>query len=230
MAKYFFEPSKSPILTGDTAHHLANVLRMKVGDSLILCDGNSTDYNAIIEYIKKNEIGFKILNSSPSLTEPEAFITLYQGIPKSDKLDLIVQKCVELGVSRIVPVETGRSVSKISGSKKIERLQKIALSAAEQSMRGIVPEVCEAVTFKNATKTANAIVAYENETSAMLKQVLPQATIDIWIGPEGGFTQDEITTLRNYGGKTVSLGPRILRTETAAIAALAGITLCLCSP
>jgi len=225
MPKYFFDVA-SPVLTGDTAHHLINVMRVKPGDNLILCDGACTDFTAVIESVKKYEVVYKILSESSSLTEPRVFITLYQALPKGDKLDLIVQKCVELGVSRIVPVETARCVSKISGTKKMARLQKVAQSAAEQSMRGIIPQVCDLVPFAKAEKSAGAIVAYEKETEVMLNQLPSDApNLDVWIGPEGGFTQEEITTLVSHGAKTVSLGPRILRTETAAIATVAQVVM-----
>ena len=223
MAKYFIQEGQ-PTITGETAHHLANVLRMKIGEKILLCNGASTDYLAVIDSINKHEVAFSILDSYPSNTEPPVFITLYQGLPKSDKLETIVQKSVELGVSKIVPVMTSRSIPKIKDSiKKTARLQKIAQSAAEQSNRGIIPVVCDAISFSSADKTKNVIVAYENENQRSFKSAITPGTknLDIWIGPEGGFTQEEIATLVAQGGTTVSLGPRILRTETAAIASIA---------
>ncbi|MCL1788501.1 MAG: 16S rRNA (uracil(1498)-N(3))-methyltransferase [Defluviitaleaceae bacterium] len=238
MAKYFFAKTQrsgsTVTLDGETAHHLLHVLRMTPGESLTLCDGAKTDCAALITeaYPKKPQVVCEITSSSPALTEPKTKITLYQGLPKGDKLEWIIQKCVELGVHRIVPVATSRSVARIKNdAKKALRHQRIAQSAAEQSMRGIIPKVSEAMTFDGALAQMDAsactLVPYEGEQTTTLKAALPQAqNINLWIGPEGGFSQEEIQALTEAGAVAVTLGPRILRTETAAIAAVAQ-TLCL---
>ena len=238
MPKYFFNPNQKTnetiTLSGETAHHLLHVLRMSPGEALILCDGAETDYAVTIEQTgKKPEILCKINSHYPSLSEPHTKIVLYQGLPKADKLDLIIQKCVELGVSKIIPVATSRSVVRIKGDKKTARYQRIAESAAGQSMRGIIPTVDDAISFEAAVKqldkTHLTLVAYEAEKTCTLKQALKlckSKNINIWIGPEGGFAGEEISALTNHGAIPITLGKRILRTETAAIATVAQI-LCL---
>ena len=234
MPKYFFDPAQRVgdriTIEGTTAHHLLHVLRMGIGDSATLCDGAATDYAATIETVKKSQVTFALGNPQPCITEPQVQIVLYQSLPKGDKLEIIIQKCVELGVHKIVPVMTAHCVARIKDTaKKSARYQAIAESAAGQSMRGTVPRVCEAVTFEDAVsqvgKGGLTLVAHEQEQNNMLTAALsPAKIINIWIGPEGGFAQEEIAALQNHGAITVSLGPRILRTETAAIAAVAVIS------
>ena len=200
------------------------------------------DYTAIMPPVAKpNKAGlvFEITSSAPCGTEPSANICLYQALPKGDKLELIIQKCVELGVSKIIPIMTERCVTRLSKSdisKKATRYQRIAESAAGQSMRGKIPEVSPACLFVEALSSAKhplALVAHEQERTTSLKSALvqwshtPVKNISIWIGPEGGFTSGEISTLGEAGAVAVSLGPRVLRTETAAISAVAQI-ICLC--
>jgi len=241
MPKYFFTPDQKQddkiILSGETAHHLLHVLRMNPGEKIILCNGAETDYGATIEATnpKKPQVTCKIESCAHSTTEPAAKVTLYQGLPKADKLELIIQKCVELGVHQITPVATSRSIVRIKGDKKTARYQRIAESAAGQSMRGIIPQINEAIPFDEALKRLDTsdhltLVAYEAEQTCTLKQALSQnqgnCNINIWIGPEGGFTNDEISALTSQGAMAVTLGKRILRTETAAISMLAQV-LCL---
>jgi 16S rRNA (uracil1498-N3)-methyltransferase len=163
-------------------------------------------------------------------SEPNIYVTLFQGIPKSDKMDLIVQKCVELGVSKIVPVITERTVVKIDNQKdaikKTDRWQKIILEAAKQCNRGIVPKIELPVSFEVALKTAAeaelALIPYEKEADNGLRRYLKQGTkrISVIIGPEGGFTENEIKKAEGLGIMPITLGPRILRTETAGITML----------
>jgi len=233
MPKYFFAPNQlqngTITLTDETAHHLLHVLRLGIGDSIILCDGENTDYNTTIVATQKNAITCMAKTPRYSGTEPRTHITLFQSLPKGDKMDLIIQKCVELGVSEIVPVVTTRSVARTKDTKTI-RYQRIAEAAAGQSMRGIIPTVKKTTTFTQAIKLISnspTFVAYEEEKTLALKYALqPAKHINIWVGPEGGFTTEEIATLKNTGAITVTLGSRILRTETAAIATVAQI-LCL---
>ena len=240
MPKYFFAPHQfqdgAIALDGDTAHHLLHVLRLTPGSQLTLCDGAETDYAVTIEHIypKKPLLICKVDSAAPALTEPETAITLYQGLPKGDKLETIIQKCVELGVHQIIPVATGRSVVKLKAdAKKTARYQRIAESAAGQSMRGIVPKVADAISFETALAhmdcEALTLVAYEEEKHLSLKHALTQPAckkINLWIGPEGGFDAEEVDALAKKGACIVTLGKRILRTETAAIAMLAQV-LCL---
>jgi len=231
MPKYFFTPQDKQgdkiFLQGEVAHHLLHVLRHQPGDKIILCDGRNTDYiTSILQINKKPTITCSIEETHPCQTEPTVQITLFQGLPKGDKLELIIQKCVELGVTEIIPVLTSRSIAKIN--KKTERYQRIAESAAGQSMRGIIPKVHPAVTFAEAIKQIDGltIVAYENEKTQTMKHATsPASKISIWIGPEGGFSQEEVNTLMKQGATPVTLGERILRTETAAIATVAQIIL-----
>jgi len=233
MPKYFFAPEDKQgneiFLQGETAHHLLHVLRHKIGDKIILCDGANTDYTTSITQIsKKPTITCLIEETRTCQTEPAVQITLFQGLPKGDKLELIIQKCVELGVTEVIPVLTSRSITKIKDAKKTERYQRIAESAAGQSMRGIIPTVHPTITFAEAVKQINGltVVAYENEKTQTLKQTItPSPNINIWIGPEGGFSQEEIDTLIKQGAAPVTLGARILRTETAAIATVAQVIL-----
>ena len=240
MPKYFFKPQQlhgnTVQLYEETAHHLLHVLRAREGEMIMLCDGAGTDYHATIEQInaKKLLLECKITRQSPSLTEPPTKITLYQGLPKGDKLETIIQKCVELGVYEIIPVVTSRSVARAKNdTKKTIRYQRIAESAAGQSMRGIIPKINEPLNLTAAAQQLEnahfSLVAYEEEKEYSLKSALSQhlnKNINLWIGPEGGFTKEEIDTLTALGAVTVTLGPRILRTETAAIAILAQV-LCL---
>lgn len=232
MPKYFFVPGQRDQdrvkLDSEAAHHLLYVLRKRIGDAIVLCDGNGTDYTGTIAHAKKEYVYCDISSPRPSGTEPNLKITLYQAIPKGDKLDTIVQKCIELGVLAIVPVVTARTVLP---RIKHSRLVRIAEAAAGQSMRGIIPQVHEALPFSQAVgacECAHTIVAYEGESTISIRQVLPKETtmLNLWVGPEGGFTIDEINALQSAGALAFTLGRRILRTETAALATLSQI-ICL---
>ena len=228
MPKYFISDTKN--LDKPTIHHLKNVLRYKPGDSLIICDGHCADYHCIVKSVEpftlEAEDKFECGNELP------VKLALFQSLTKGDKLDLIIQKAVEIGVSEIYPITTERSVVKRDIDKsaaKTARYQKIAESAAGQSMRGIIPSINQAITFDEAvsiSKNAFTIVAYENEKENSLLDIVNKNTekaINIWIGPEGGFSAGEIKIMEKEGFEIISLGKRILRSETAAIAALAVI-------
>ena len=230
MSRFFVPPfaGETATVTGQDAHHIARVLRMRVGDELTLCDGAGTDYVCRITSLDDREVVADVLYRRPSESEPTVAVTLYQGLPKSEKMDLIVQKCVEIGITRIVPVAMARSIVKLSaadGEKKRDRWQKIAASAAEQSGRGIVPEVTAPISFKQllaAVETENTVTFYEGggePLSALVDADTKQ--LSIVIGPEGGFDADEIERLREAGARIATLGPRILRCETAPLVALA---------
>lgn len=221
-------------ITGDDVQHISRVLRLKCGDSLEICDTCGTDYLCNISSVTKDTIISDIVRKFPTCTESGLNITLYQGIPKSDKLEYIIQKSVELGVNRIVPVAMKRTVVKLkNASLKTERQQKISLEAAKQSRRGIVPKVDCPLSFddmlekiKKSTDALN-ILAYENEMQNNIKDVLTSnkeiKNINIIIGPEGGFDEEEIESAKKADINIVTLGPRILRCETAPIAVISAV-------
>ncbi len=215
------------IVTGDDAKHISVVLRMRKGDIAVLCDGHGTDYLARITSSDSGCCEFKIIEQSPNTAEPGIYLRLFQAVPKSDKLDFIVQKAVECGASEIIPFFSARCVSRPEPKqmlKKTQRLQRIALEAAKQSGRGIIPKVGGAVDFsslKSLISPGNmGIMFYENSTQP-LPPIPPETrNIDIVVGSEGGFEEREAEELRNLGITHVSLGKRILRCETAPIAAI----------
>ncbi len=230
MRKFFVdtEPSGKVILGQEEARHIGKVLRMGKGDEIVLCDGKATDYFCRIEEITKTEVVCEVFDKKESVSEPPCFVTLYQAVPKGEKFEYIIQKCTELGMSAIVPVQTER----VQGEPNIrmERLAKISMSAAQQSGRGIIPSVSEKISFDEAlckmTKADIAIVPYEDESACMLKDVLrgkEPKSISLLIGPEGGFSPSEIEKAKKAGVLPVSLGRRILRTETAGAATIASI-------
>ncbi len=218
-------------ITGDDLWHLSKVLRLREGDAIIVCDSNGTDYECKISKISKTEAIAQITQSYPNNTEPPINVTIYQGLPKSDKMDYIVQKCVELGAIKIVPVITKRAVAvPRDDGKKIARWQKIASEAAKQCGRGVLPTICECVKFEQALKEiahddALNLIPYENEKCSKLRDALKNSktNINIFIGPEGGFDESEIELAMSKNIKPVTLGPRILRTETAPLAVLASV-------
>ena len=236
MGKYFYKPEdrhdKYVTITGNTAHHILHVMRLRIGQETILCDGDSTDYIATVMATneKPPSIIFQLHSGSSSSAEPEYPITLFQGLPKSDKMDSIIEKCIEVGVTSIIPVCTKRSIVRVKdAAKKLERYSKIAEAAASQSMRGVIPVIQSPIDFTKALqlcKTGITLVAYENEREKTIKSALvkhPPQLISLWVGPEGGFDLSEIVALKGTGAIQVSLGPRILRTETAGIVAIAQI-------
>ena len=195
-------------------------------DALTLSDGAGTDYTGEIESITGDTVMVRLTDKFKNRSEPALRVTLYPGMPKADKLELITQKAVELGVTKIVPVLTSRSVSRPdakSVSKKQERLQRIALEAAKQSGRGIIPEIGKMTDLESALKTApgKKILFYEGGGEALGALVSPdEAEVSVFIGPEGGFDAAEVQLAKQYGATPATLGPRILRTETAPLAAL----------
>ena len=223
------------IICGEDVSHIKKVLRMSVGESLCLCDGMGKNYDAVIDSIEDKEIICKIISSEMADTEPRILVTLFQGIPKASKMDYIIQKTTELGITKIVPVTMSRCVVKIENKKdaekKQQRWQKIAEEAAKQSGRGVIPIVDMPISFNEAVnrlKDADiGFAPYECEEKSGLKNVLTKnqnaKSISYIIGPEGGFDLDEIEKLKLSGIETVTLGKRILRTETAGMAVLAMI-------
>ncbi|SHJ75426.1 16S rRNA (uracil(1498)-N(3))-methyltransferase [Tepidibacter formicigenes] len=213
-------------IEGEDVKHISRVLRCNIGDKLEICDGNNNEYICEISNITKKQVFFNIAQKININRESNIKVKIYQGLPKGQKMDLILQKSTEVGVSEIIPVITKRSVAKIDGKKdkKIERWERIIYEAAKQSKRGIIPKVKGPLTFEEALLDMKNndlnLVPYEKEDSKSIKNVLKGVNINsigIFIGPEGGFEEEEIHELKNIGGISVSLGPRILRTETASI-------------
>lgn len=230
MPKFFFNKndiSRGQVqLFGEDEKHIKTVLRARVGEELTLCDGEGMDYQCRIASMERGVL-LDILSKEVCETEPKTKITLYQGLPKADKMELIIQKCVELGVDRIVAVSTERAIVKLDKkeSKKLERWQKIAEAAAKQSGRGKIPEIGQQVLkFKEAVAEAKeldgAIIPYEKEQETGIRQFVrgfQGESIGVFIGPEGGFAEEEIALAQENGITPITLGKRILRTETAGM-------------
>ena len=241
MSKFFVKTEQinnnDIVIIGDDVNHIINVLRMKKTDKVQICNQDTGDnYNAEIVNYSKNEVECKIISRINETTESNVHITLFQGIPKFEKMELIIQKNTEVGIKSIVPVIMERTVIKLDekiASKKLERWQKIAEIAAKQSMRDIIPQIGNITKLKDidTTEFDAVLVAYENEEHNMLKTELQklerkiksnnsseqQYNIAIVIGPEGGISEKELVMLAEKNAKFVSLGKRILRTETAGV-------------
>lgn len=234
MPRFFVEPcdinGQNAVIKGQDAVHIGRSLRMRLGDELtVSCEGR--DYRCVLKTISDELCTLDVLEVSEGSGEPSVSLTLYQACPKSDKLELIVQKAVELGACRIVPVLTSRCVSRPdekSFRKKRERLNKIALEAAKQCGRSIVPEVGEMMSFEECAKALGGhelgLMCYE-KGGVPLRETVPEGVKDIglFIGSEGGFEESEVDKCAENGAKIISLGSRILRCETAPLAAIAVI-------
>ena len=235
MSKFFVRSEKikdSEILIDtEDVNHIKNVLRKNIGDDIIVCDyEKKINYNCKIKEISKRDIICEIISQRESESESNIKIDIFQGLPKADKMELIIQKGTELGVNSFIPVVFKRSVVKIDEkdkSKKIERWQKISEVAAKQSGRDMIPLIKNIENVKNICKLFEnydiVLVAYENENQNSLKEALkslnkPEVKIAIIIGPEGGIDESEIELFKDAGAKIVTLGKRILRTETVCLA------------
>ena len=219
-------------ITGIDVNHIKNVLRMQPGESVEVCDGQGTDYACVIKSLERESVTLDIEISSPSSTELKQRLYLFQGLPKSDKMELIIQKAVELGVYEIIPTVTSRCIVKLDAKKedkKIARWQQISEAAAKQSGRGIIPKIKAPMTLKEALEYARAIdtvlVPYEKaegieSTRDILSEAKDKGSVAVFIGPEGGFDEKEIELAGEMGAKAITLGKRILRTETAGLCVL----------
>ena len=227
------------VIGGEDAKHISLSLRARVGERLTACDGRGTDYECEISDITKNEVTLCVLEKKESRSEPSVELTVYQALVKSDKFDFIVQKCTELGAARIVPVYTDRCVSKPDGdslSKKLVRWNKIAKEAAMQSGRGVVPIVENALTFDEALgkikETDFPFLCYEDGERLALDEIYNKCggrqrvkTAAFLVGPEGGISEREAQKAKESGVYLASLGPRILRAETAPVCAVSAVML-----
>lgn len=219
-------------ITGPDVNHIKNVLRMKAGEKVLISNGVDRDYLCEITSLSQEAVDAEILSVTEGGSELPVRITLFQGLPKSDKLEVIIQKAVELGAFRIVPVETKRTVVKLDKKKEEGRLRRyraISESAAKQSKRMIIPEVSEVMSFPKALEFSKdfdlCLIPFEHaagmeRTRELLSGIRPGMQVGIFIGPEGGFEDEEIELAESFGAKTVTLGRRILRTETAGPAVL----------
>lgn len=239
MYHFFVDPSAigegKVKITGADLNHMKNVLRMKTGEAVLISDGTGKDYNCQIESYTEGEGILEILSENEDSKELPSRIWLFQGLPKSDKMEVIIQKAVELGAAGVIPVATRNAVVKLDAKKaeaKVRRWQAIAESAAKQSKRSYIPQVGMVMSLKEAfsyieeQKFDLSMIPYELEKGMDgIKQVLgrlaPGQQIAVFIGPEGGFDEEEIKLALKMGVKPVSLGKRILRTETAGPAILA---------
>lgn len=221
-------------ISGSDVNHIVNVLRMKIGEELLISVKGDWDYLCKIEEIENDRVNLKVLESMEQRELPIK-LTLLQGIPKSDKLEMIIQKAIELGVSNIIPVKTNRVVVKIDEKKtqaKVNRWNAIAESAAKQSKRSIIPKVLKPQTIDNALEIVKdygvKLLPYENadgikKTKDILNSLDSKNNIAVFIGPEGGFEEAEVKKSTDSGFEVITLGKRILRTETAGLALLSNI-------
>jgi 16S rRNA (uracil1498-N3)-methyltransferase len=243
MPRFFTEDCLDPAatsltLSGGDFHHIRDVLRLKTGDELTVCDGCGCDLICRIERFGPDRVELTILARQANQTEPVYQATLFQGLAKGEKMDTIIQKAVELGAARIVPVICRRSVARLDQkdtAKKMQRWNRIAAEAAKQCGRGLMPTVGEPLSFAAAVNEAARadirLIPWENERVNSMRTELEHTgmpagrppVISVMIGPEGGFDAAEIAVALAAGIRPVSLGRRILRTETAGAVALAMI-------
>jgi len=221
-------------LNGPDVVHIAKVLRLSAGDRLVVLDGQGKSYLAVLEQICKGEVSCAIEKELAAAAGALLKVTLVQGIPKGDKMDLIIQKGTELGLNGLIPLLSERAVVKLEGDKlfkRRERWRRIALEAAKQCRRPDIPEISVPKSWEQALADlppdAVALIPWEEENAESLKGFLqhskPPEEIFVFIGPEGGFSAGEVERARLHGVRPVTLGPRILRTETAGLAVLAMI-------
>ena len=219
-------------ITGPDVNHMKNALRMKQGEEVLVSDGTGTDYHCCLSSLNSDCVEARIVSADRDGRELPSRIWLFQGLPKSDKMELIIQKAVELGAAGIVPVSTKNAVVKLDAKKaqkKVTRWQQISESAAKQSKRMLIPEVKNVMSWKEALAFAKGLdvvlIPYElaqgmKETREILSAIQPGQSVGIFIGPEGGFEEEEVRDAMEAGGKPVTLGKRILRTETAGMTML----------
>ncbi len=238
MHHFFVRPEqisgKEAYIEGPDWNHAANVLRVRPGEQVLLSAGEDWDYLCTVREVDRTgqRVLLSVLEENRDIRELPVKISLYQGLPKSDKMELIIQKAVELGAARVIPVETARCVVKLDRKKaesKRSRWQAISESAAKQSGRSVIPEVAMPMPFAAALKEAAdsdiRLIPYENaegmeRTRRILESVVPGQKIAVFIGPEGGFEETEIRQAEEAGFEAVTLGKRILRTETAGFVVL----------
>lgn len=219
-------------ITGSDVNHMKNVLRMKTGEQLEISDGNNKKYLCEIESLEADKVTARILEEREAENELPSKLYLFQGLPKSDKMELIIQKAVELGAWEVIPVATKRAVVKLDqkkAAKKRERWSGISESAAKQAGRNVIPEIKQVMNFQEALSYAKSLdvllIPYElaegmQDTKERIQAIQPGQSVGIFIGPEGGFEQEEVKLAMEAGAYPITLGRRILRTETAGMTML----------
>lgn len=237
MYRFFVEAEQigqtSITVTGKDVNHIKNVLRMKIGETILISDGSDREYICSICQINEEEVVADIEDINGHTRELPVKVTLFQALPKGDKMETVIQKMIELGAYEIVPMSTKRCVVKLDAKKavaKTKRWNAIAESAAKQSKRGIIPQVSEPVTYKQALEKAKEmdmlLIPYEEaenmeRTRQVISAIQQGMHVGIFIGSEGGFAKEEVELAKEYGAKEITLGKRILRTETAGMAIMA---------
>ncbi|OSB10120.1 16S rRNA (uracil(1498)-N(3))-methyltransferase [Paraclostridium bifermentans] len=221
--------NKTCIIEGEDVKHISKVLRCRIGEELEICDNDNNEYICEITNIDKSQVELNIVEVVDIKRESDLKIKVYQGLPKGPKMEMILQKLTEVGVDEIILVQTKRTVVKVDDKKedkKIERWERIIYEAAKQSKRGKIPKLRGVLSFKEALADMKEndfnIAPYENERTKSIKQAIKGVdirNIGVFVGPEGGFEDTEIKAIEEIGGQSVSLGPRILRTETASLVA-----------
>lgn len=241
MHRFFVAPEA--LATGDVlladalARRIARVLRLKAGDSVLLFDGSGLEYEVSLEKVGDREVRGRIVDRRPGRPEPRLRLVLYQSLIKGERFDWVLEKGTELGVGAFVPLLCERNVVRPAGARagRIERWRRVVVEAAEQCGRSVVPEVAPVADLETALSGATGlrILPWEGERSLSLRallreesaraEVARERSVSVFVGPEGGFTEEEVSTAQRAGVRTVSLGPRILRSETAGIAAAAAV-------
>ena len=243
MYQFFVEPEQIgpewATITGPDVNHIRNVLRMKPGEAVRISDGKGSCYDGTIDTLQSDEIIVRLTGEKMESTELPVEVVLFQGLPKSDKMEWIIQKNTELGVGAIVPVATSRAVVKLDEKKadsKVKRWNGIAEAAAKQSKRTLIPEVRSVLSFKQALLESATfdvkLMPYENAegmafTRKCIGEIRPGAKVAVFIGPEGGFSEEEVKGASEMGFLPITLGRRILRTETAGMSVLSMISYAL---
>jgi 16S rRNA (uracil1498-N3)-methyltransferase len=238
MHRFFIPPhsikDNRVLIRGTAVHQIRDVLRMKPGDEIILLDNSGWAYNAVLVTVDRETVRARVIGQWELKTEPQTRTTLYQGMLKGSKFEWVLQKGTEVGVTAFVPVLAARciigTINDVSNAR-VERWERIIIEAAEQSGRAILPNISNAMLFAHACDQAGrnglALIPWEGERSNGLRealQIVPKPReISVFIGPEGGFTEEEIVTAKEHNVIPVSLGPRILRADTAGLAAVAAI-------
>lgn len=230
-----YQPGTIPLqqdfaLAEDGANHIGRVLRMQAGDELCLFNGDGQNYQAIITAVEKKQLLVKVISAADNPVESPLRLHLGQGISRGDRMDFVIQKAVELGVTEITPLFTERCGVKLDAErlvKRTEQWQKIAIAACEQSGRSVVPMVHMALQLSKwlAQETKDLKLTLDPWTSDSIKTIAGSQTIRLVIGPEGGFTDNEVAQTKGAGFVAVRLGPRVLRTETAALTAISALQL-----
>ena len=236
MARFFVTPEELKderiVLTGENAQH-AKVLRLKAGEDVLVCDGKGMECLCTVVSAAPSEVELEVTERRSSQTEAAVKVSIYMAFPKADKLEHVIQKATELGAYEIVAFPSGRCISRPddkSLKKKLDRWQKIAASAAEQSGRGVIPEVIAlssyAAALERAARADKALMFYENEHATTLRMALEEGvfkTVSLLTGPEGGLEEKEVEQARAAGLQVCTLGSRILRCETAPLCALSAV-------